>query len=649
MKKCFRRGITALLISTMLASTTTVAYASEIENQSLIETEKNADQVTLTDPSSDAAVLEDDGENYQGDLSENVNSQSSHDVQQNQDDSISASDGTLTGDNAPLQNSENQPESNTSQEENEETDAPVEEQHEGWVDTEEGKKYYVANTYVIGEKYIDGFWYYFDDNGVMATGWTVQAERPNQQYYYDNDGKMHYGWLSLDSKKYYFHPVLGIMLRQCERRIENKWYYFDSDGIMAIGWSQHHGHTYYYNEDGSMYYGEKYIEGHWYYFHPVRGIMMAGWTKHHNHTYYYNEDGSMYYGEKYINGHWYYFHERTGVMATGWSKHHGHTYYYNSDGTMYYGERRINGSWYFFKDRIGVMATGWTKHHNHTYYYATDGKMCYGLQMIDGIRYYFHPVTGIYQWKNRKYQNPSQYYQIQESQIQLSGGGYNLNIGYEGIKTAWVIRALNLGNGVGMGGAEYTRRVYNAVKNFQNRHGLSVTGVTDLATWKAMGYSESDWYSLGAYVSPMKVDIYSSRNDCIEAMISIAYDYLGDDYMIGASGAPGLGIDCSGLVMQALYAAGIDMSPINPVRHASPGYEYESANIWRSSKLKHVSYSERKRGDIIIYCNSSGVVIHSAIYLGNNKVIEAWPNKVVVASMINNQHPRVLGVVRPFV
>ena len=131
----------------MLASTTTVAYASEIENQSLIETEKNADQVTLTDPSSDAAVLEDDGENYQGDLSENVNSQSSHDVQQNQDDSISASDGTLTGDNAPLQNSENQPESNTSQEENEETDAPVEEQHEGWVDTEEGKKYYVANTY----------------------------------------------------------------------------------------------------------------------------------------------------------------------------------------------------------------------------------------------------------------------------------------------------------------------------------------------------------------------------------------------------------------------------------------------------------------------------------------------------------------------
>lgn len=200
-----------------------------------------------------------------------------------------------------------------------------------------------------------------------------------------------------------------------------------------------------------------------------------------------------------------------------------------------------------------------------------------------------------------------------------------------------------------MGGAEYTRRVFNAVKSFQSRHGLEATGITDLATWKALGYSEADWYSLGAYASPIRTSIYSSRSDCVEAMINRAYDYLGDDYMIGASGAPGLGIDCSGLVMQALYAAGIDMSPINPVRHASPGYEYESANIWTSSQLKHVSYGERQRGDIIIYCNSAGVVIHSAIYLGNNRVIEAWPNKVVVSSMINNQHPRVLGVVRPFV
>ena len=629
MKQGLKKGITVLMISAMLASTSTVSYASEIENQNMAETMNVAD---TENPSPNANGLNTSG-NQSDSVSVNMNSQLS-------DDPVDVPDVNEPSDD------------DVDQYEGDENTDPSEETLQGWVSGDDGTRYYIDNTFVVGEKKIDGYWYYFNANGVMATGWTVQEGRPDRQYYYDTDGKVHYGWLTLDGKTYYFHPVTGIMQKQCERKVDNKYYYFNADGVMATGWTVQEGRPdkrYYYDADGSMCYGEKKIDGHWYYFHPVTGVMMTGWVKHHNHTYYYNADGSMYYGEKKFNGHWYYFRDVTGIMATGWTKHHGHTYFYNDDGTMYYGEKKINGCWYYFRDITGIMATGWKVHHSKQYYYAEDGKMCYGLQTIDNVRYYFHPVTGVYQWKNRKYQNPSQYYQIQESSIQLSGGGYNLNIGYEGIKTAWVIRALNLGNAVGMGGAEYTRRVFNAVKSFQSRHGLEATGITDLATWRALGYSESDWYSLGAYASPIRTSIYSSRSDCIEAMIGRAYDYMGDDYMIGASGAPGLGIDCSGLVMQALYAAGIDMSPINPVRHASPGYEYESANIWTSSQLKHVSYSERQRGDIIIYCNSAGVVIHSAIYLGNNRVIEAWPNKVVVSSMINNQHPRVLGVVRPFV
>ena len=629
MKQGLKKGITVLMISAMLASTSTVSYASEIENQNMTETMNVAD---TENPSSNANGLNASG-NQSDSVSDNMNSQLS-------DDPVDVPDVNEPSDD------------DVDQYEGDENTDPSEGTLQGWVSGDDGTRYYIDNTFVVGEKKIDGYWYYFNVNGVMATGWTVQEGRPDRQYYYDADGKIHYGWLTLDGKTYYFHPVTGIMQKQCERKVDNKYYYFNADGVMATGWTVQEGRPdkrYYYDADGSMCYGEKKIDGHWYYFHPVTGVMMTGWVKHHNHTYYYNADGSMYYGEKKFNGHWYYFRDVTGIMATGWAKHHGHTYFYNDDGTMYYGEKKINGCWYYFRDITGIMATGWTVHHSKQYYYAEDGKMCYGLQTIDNVRYYFHPVTGVYQWKNRKYQNPSQYYQIQESSIQLSGGGYNLNIGYEGIKTAWVIRALNLGNAVGMGGAEYTRRVFNAVKSFQSRHGLEATGITDLATWRALGYSESDWYSLGAYASPIRTSIYSSRSDCIEAMIGRAYDYMGDDYMIGASGAPGLGIDCSGLVMQALYAAGIDMSPINPVRHASPGYEYESANIWTSSQLKHVSYSERHRGDIIIYCNSAGIVIHSAIYLGNNRVIEAWPNKVVVSSMINNQHPRVLGVVRPFV
>lgn len=252
--------------------------------------------------------------------------------------------------------------------------------------------------------------------------------------------------------------------------------------------------------------------------------------------------------------------------------------------------------------------------------------------------------------KYRRYQNPSQYYQIKGS-ISLSGGGYNLSKGYEGIKVRKVIQKLGLGNGIGMGGAYYGDNVVNAVKKFQKSHGLPQTGTVDLITWKAMGFNDLEWESWGAYVSPIRVNENSTRNQHIEAMIRRAYDYLGNDYVIGASGAPGLGIDCSGLVMQALYAAGLDTSPINPVSHAQPGHEYESRNMWASSKFKHVPYSQRQRGDLIFYQSSNGVVIHVAIYLGNNQVIEAWPNKVVVAPIRYGSGSRanIKGIARPFV
>ena len=250
--------------------------------------------------------------------------------------------------------------------------------------------------------------------------------------------------------------------------------------------------------------------------------------------------------------------------------------------------------------------------------------------------------------KKRIYQNPSQYYQISTS-ISLTGGGYTLSYGYEGVKVMQVIRRLGLGSGIGMGGAFYGESVQNAVSNFQRNVGLNPTGNVDLLTWLRLGFNEIQWEQWGAYVSPLKVAEDSGRSEHIEAMISTAYSYLGTAYVIGASGPPGTGIDCSGLVMQGLYAAGLDISPINPVRHAMPGYEYESRNMWASSKFKHVSYNERQRGDLIFYQNSSGVVIHVAIYLGNDMVIEAWPNEVVVWPIRNASRSNIKGVVRPFV
>ena len=186
------------------------------------------------------------------------------------------------------------------------------------------------------------------------------------------------------------------------------------------------------------------------------------------------------------------------------------------------------------------------------------------------------------------------------------------------------------------------------IKAFQKKNRLKQTGEVDYKTWKKMGLSDDDWNNLGAYVSPIQVDENSTKKDCIETMISRAYDYLGTEYIVGASGKPGQGVDCSGLVMQALYAAGINPSPVNVIRHSQPGYEYESRNLFNSKKFKKISYKNRKRGDLIFYSNSNGVIIHIAIYLGNDKVIESWPNKVVVWPIKNSHRSRIAGVRRVF-
>lgn len=149
-------------------------------------------------------------------------------------------------------------------------------------------------------------------------------------------------------------------------------------------------------------------------------------------------------------------------------------------------------------------------------------------------------------------------------------------------------------------------------------------------------------------MSKLKTTPNSTRQECIEAMISTAYEYINTEYVIGASGAPGTGADCSGLVMQALYASGIDPDPISPVRHSHPGYEYESGNMWNLS-MKRVEYSQRQRGDLIFYQNSNGYVNHVAIYLGNDQVIESWPDKVIVWPIKNSHRSNIKGVMRPFV
>ena len=245
----------------------------------------------------------------------------------------------------------------------------------------------------------------------------------------------------------------------------------------------------------------------------------------------------------------------------------------------------------------------------------------------------------------RYYQNPSKYVQIKDKITLKDSGGYNLSTGYMGLK----VKAVNKYFGIGdKNWPRYTSTTKNKVKAFQKKKGLKATGVVNKATWLKMGFSESSWYNLGAYVTPVKVNPSSTKKQHIEAMISTALSYKGAPYVVGASGRTSQGADCSGLVMQALYSAGVDPYPVSVVRHSKPGYEYESRNLFSSSKFRKVAYKDKKRGDLIFYASSSGVVIHVGIYLGNGKIVHSWPNKVMVSSVKTGGWSRIAGVRRVF-
>ena len=150
------------------------------------------------------------------------------------------------------------------------------------------------------------------------------------------------------------------------------------------------------------------------------------------------------------------------------------------------------------------------------------------------------------------------------------------------------------------------------------------------------------------YTAPVLTNNASTRKQHVEAMIKTAKKYLGDPYVVCRSRAPGKGVDCSGLVMQACYGAGADLWPSNPYRHRFPKYEYESRRIAKNPKLKTVRWKNRKRGDLVFY-SKGGIVIHVGIYLGKGKIIHSWPGHVRISSATNPRWGYVSKVKRVFI
>ena len=403
--------------------------------------------------------------------------------------------------------------------------------------------------------------------------------------------------------------------------VGQKWQWRGKDGSLARSrWARINGEVYRFDDDGNMLTGW-WKDGQSWYHLAASGVRSTGWI----------QDA----------GSWFYLDPTTGIMATGWLSTGGHWFYLQSSGAMATGWLRVGGSWFYLDPTSGAMATDWLKD-GATWYYLdpSTGAMVTGTRTINGNSQSF---TSSGAWIG--YQAPSGYLQPVSSITPLGWSTNTLTWGMNGIKVRIVQQRLGLWHSTKL--ASVDSSFVSAVRNFQRRTGLPQTGVVDESTWNALNTGFSWWVDQHQEVP---TSLSATRGERIETMIGYAWNQIGSSYTWGGAGPYGLGFDCSGLVLQSLYKAGLDPQPINVIKHGWPDYR-TSQELYRHPQMMHVPFNQRQRGDLIFY-TSGGVVTHVAIYLGGDQVIHTdWmgrPARVDHITVSYGWNNITSDVVRPF-
>ena len=128
--------------------------------------------------------------------------------------------------------------------------------------------------------------------------------------------------------------------------------------------------------------------------------------------------------------------------------------------------------------------------------------------------------------------------------------------------------------------------------------------------------------------------IHVIERELTNRVVGIARSFIGYPYAYGGNGPSGF--DCSGFVQYIYKQIGINLSR-SASTQINDGYA--------------VSYSEARPGDILSWGYSDGTVTHSALYVGNGKMIHATnPSQGVVlsdvAGWLNGSDVIILGVRR---
>lgn len=239
---------------------------------------------------------------------------------------------------------------------------------------------------------------------------------------------------------------------------------------------------------------------------------------------------------------------------------------------------------------------------------------------------------------------PSPYLQPVTS-IPAARGCVVLTPGMNGIKVKLVQRRLGLPDSTW---ETMDSTTISRVKAFQRARGLSADGVVGPLTWRAMGFAED--FCFDRWTAQPALPLSATPAQRVETLVAYARTYLGAEYVWGGAGKPRYGIDCSGLVLQGLYRAGLDPRPISVDKHVLPDYR-TSLELYAHPGLRHVALRDVRRGDLVFYKrNSTGRVNHVALYLGDGRLLEAKGPDVHTSPLRRTLDTQTImpTVVRPF-
>lgn len=199
-------------------------------------------------------------------------------------------------------------------------------------------------------------------------------------------------------------------------------------------------------------------------------------------------------------------------------------------------------------------------------------------------------------------------------------GGASIRAGENGTRVYLIRRFFGTDAPTSAGGS-YDSATRSRVVAFQRARGLTADGVVGKNTWPHFNTGRP--FDIDAYQVQPQLPVSADAAQRREKMIEFALAQRGSRYCWGGAGPYELGFDCSGLVLQALYAAGLDPQPINVVKHAAPTYR-TSRELYASGRLQSVPAAQRQRGDLIFYMDRSNTVVHVAIDLGDGTMMESY-------------------------